>query len=148
VCDGNGRGEGRPVTCTRSALKRAMQHRYRHVATASWWKERNLIPPTIEAAATPGKSCERESRRERSRLHWEGCSLPTTPPQDCPFRRRYAATHSSSLFRPRLHRPAPRHLKHNRQQAPSQSVQAPNVNNSFLNDMLTVVTTVFKQIMT
>jgi hypothetical protein len=73
-------------------------------------EERNLIPPTTEAAATPGKSCERENRRQRPRLHREGCSLPTTPPQDYPSRQRYAATHStnsSSLIRPRLHRPAP-----------------------------------------
>jgi hypothetical protein len=75
----------------------------------NWWKERNLIPQTIEAAATPGTRCDRESRRERPRLHREGCSLPTTPPQDYPSRPRCAATHSnsSSLNRPRLQMPAP-----------------------------------------
>jgi hypothetical protein len=43
------------VACTRNARKRAMQHRYRHAAAASWWTERNFIPPTIEAAATQGR---------------------------------------------------------------------------------------------
>jgi hypothetical protein len=38
--------------------------------------------------------------------------------------------------------------KHNQQQVPSQSVQAPNVNSSSLNDMLKVVATVFQQILT
>jgi hypothetical protein len=80
------------VTCTRNARKRAIQHRYRHAATASWWTERNLIPPTIEAAATPGTRCERESCGELPRLQREGCSLPATPPQDYPSRRCYAAT--------------------------------------------------------
>jgi hypothetical protein len=42
---------------------------------------------------------------------------------------------------------APPPLRHN-QQVPSQSVQAPNVNNSFLNEMFKVVATVFQQIMT
>jgi hypothetical protein len=48
------------VTCTRNAQKRAIHHRYRHAATAGWWTERNLIPPTIEAEATER---ERKSRR-------------------------------------------------------------------------------------
>jgi hypothetical protein len=38
------------VTWTRSAWKRAVQHRYGHAATASWWTERNLILPHVEAA--------------------------------------------------------------------------------------------------
>jgi hypothetical protein len=42
---------------------------------------------------------------------------------------------------------APPPLRHN-QQVQSQSVQAPNVNNSSLNDMFKIVTTVFQQIMT
>jgi hypothetical protein len=81
----------RAVTCTRNAQKRAMQHQYQHAATASWWKERNLIPPSIEAAATPGKRCERESRRV-PKTTTRRASLPATPPQDYPSRRRYAAT--------------------------------------------------------
>jgi hypothetical protein len=109
-----------------------MQHRCRHAATAT---DRNLIPPTIEAAATPGTRCERESRRERPSLHRERCSLPTTTPLDYPSRRRCASTHgnSSSLIPLRLHRPAPPPLRHN--QVPSQSVQAAKVNTSPLNDM-------------
>jgi hypothetical protein len=39
-------------------------------------------------------------------------------------------------------------LRHNQQQIPNQSVQAPNVNNSSLIDMFKVVTTLFQQIMT
>jgi hypothetical protein len=39
-------------------------------------------------------------------------------------------------------------LRHNQQQVPSQSVQAPNANSSFLNDMFTVAATIFRQIMT
>jgi hypothetical protein len=136
-----------PVTCTRSARKRTLQRRYRHAATASWWTERNLIPPTIEAAATPGTRCESECRREGPRLHREGCSLQTTPPLDSSSRRRCAATHSNGPIRFRLHRPAPPPLRHNQQQVPSQSVQAPNVNSSSLNYMFKVVTTVLLQIM-
>jgi hypothetical protein len=52
------------VTCTRSAQKRATQHRSRLAATASCWTKRNLIPPAIEAAGTPRKRCGTESRRE------------------------------------------------------------------------------------
>jgi hypothetical protein len=74
------------VTCTWSARKRAIQHPYRHPATAGWGTERNLIPPTVEAAGTPRKKCDRESRRERPRIQREGCSLPATPPQDHPSR--------------------------------------------------------------
>jgi hypothetical protein len=95
------------VTCTRNAHKRAKQHQYRHTAIANWWTERNLIHPSIEVSATPGKRCGRESSSQLPRLHPEGCSLPATPLQDYPSRRCYAATHSnsSSLSRPRLHRP-------------------------------------------
>jgi hypothetical protein len=39
-------------------------------------------------------------------------------------------------------------LRHNQQQVPSQSVQAPNANSSALNDMFTIVATIFQQIMT
>jgi hypothetical protein len=39
-------------------------------------------------------------------------------------------------------------LRHNQQQVPMQSVQAPNANSSSLNDILNVVGTVFQQIMT
>jgi hypothetical protein len=89
--------------------------RYRHAATASWRTERSFIPPTIEAAGTPGKRGEIESRRERPSLHREGRSLPPIPQLVFPPRR-----HS----RPHLHRPAPPPLRHN-QQVPSQSVQTP-----------------------
>jgi hypothetical protein len=39
-------------------------------------------------------------------------------------------------------------LRHIRQQATSQSVQAPNANSSSLNDMFKVVAAIFQQIMT
>jgi hypothetical protein len=39
-------------------------------------------------------------------------------------------------------------LRHNQQQVPSQSAQAPNVKNVSLNDMFKVVATVFQKIMT
>jgi hypothetical protein len=42
--------------------------------------------------------------------------------------------------------PAP--LRHNQHQVQSQSVQAPNMNSSSLNDMFKVVATIFQQIMT
>jgi hypothetical protein len=39
-------------------------------------------------------------------------------------------------------------VRHNQQQVPSQSVQAPDANNSSLNDMFIVVAKAFQQIMT
>jgi hypothetical protein len=57
-------------------------------------------------------------------------------------------SNSSSLNSPQLHTPAPLPLGHNQQQVPSQSVQAPNANNSSLNDMFKVVAKIFQQIMT
>lgn len=79
--------------------------------TASLWKEGNLSPLTIKAAGMPGKRCERQSGRERPRQQCEGCSLPTTLPQDFPSWRCYAATHrnSGSLSHPKLNRPATPH---------------------------------------
>jgi hypothetical protein len=141
------------ATCAKSAWKRAAQHRYGHAGTASWWTERNLILPYVEAAGTPEKRCERESRREHLSIHPECCSLPTTPPQVFPQWWHCAATHdkSSSLSRvsrPHLHRPAPPPLKHNPHQVPSQSVQAPNANSSPVNDMYKVVARIFQRIMT
>jgi hypothetical protein len=62
------------VTCSRSARKRAKQHRYRHPATASWWTERNLIPQTIEAAATPGRDAK-EKVAESARDYIGRCVL-------------------------------------------------------------------------
>jgi hypothetical protein len=83
-------------------------------------------------------------------------SSHTTP--ELPFAAVYAATHSNSrsLGRPQLHRPAtlqweklvPPPLRHNQQQVPGQSVQAPNANSSSVNDMFTVVATIFQQIVT
>jgi hypothetical protein len=81
------------ATRTSSARKRVLQHRQRHAATASWWSERNLIPPNIEAAGTPRKRCERESRRERPRQHREERSLATTPPLI-----NYSASESEVLY--------------------------------------------------
>jgi hypothetical protein len=47
------------VTCTRNAGKRTLEeHRYRYAATAGWWTERNLTPPTIEAAETQGRDAK------------------------------------------------------------------------------------------
>jgi hypothetical protein len=140
--------------CTRDARKRAIQHWYWHAATESQWTERNLTPPTIDAAGTPRKRCEGESFRERPSLQREECSLPATPPQNYPSRRHYAATHSnsSSLKRPQLHRPAPPQwekweplpLRRNQHKVPSQSVQAPNVNSSYAKETLKVVATIFQ----
>jgi hypothetical protein len=58
------------VTCTRNARKRAIHQRYQLATTASWWTERNLIPPTIEAACSTRKVglSLSESRRERPRI--------------------------------------------------------------------------------
>jgi hypothetical protein len=39
--------------------KGEVQHPYQHAATASWWTEKNLIPPNIEAAGTSRKRSER-----------------------------------------------------------------------------------------
>jgi hypothetical protein len=61
------------VTNTRSALKRAMQHPYRYAATASWWMERFLIPPTFKVAAMPGPA--KESCRVREII------IPPSPPK-------------------------------------------------------------------
>jgi hypothetical protein len=43
---------------------------------------------------------------------------------------------------------APSPLRHNQQQVPSHSVQAPNANSSSVNNMFKVVTVIFQQIMT
>jgi hypothetical protein len=56
-------------------------------------------------------------------------------------------SNSLNLSSSQLHRPGPSPLRHN-QQAPRQSVQAPNANSSSLNNMFTVVATIFQQIMT
>jgi hypothetical protein len=109
-----------------------------NIAAASWWMERNLIPPTIKAAATSGMRYERESHRECPRLHQEECSLPSTPPLDCPSW--WCCTTTNS--------PALPPMRHNHQQVPSQSVQTPNVNSSSLNYMFKVVAVIFQQIMT
>jgi hypothetical protein len=52
------------VTCTRNDGEREIQHRYQHAATASWWTERNLIPPTTEAAVKPRKEKVAESPQD------------------------------------------------------------------------------------
>jgi hypothetical protein len=59
------------VTYAGDARKKEMQYRYRHAASTNWWMERNLTPPTIEAAGTSRKRGERESCRERPQIHRE-----------------------------------------------------------------------------
>jgi hypothetical protein len=60
------------VTCIMNFRKMAIHHQYRHAATAIRWTEGNLIPLTVEAAGTPRKRRERESRRESPRLQRKG----------------------------------------------------------------------------
>jgi hypothetical protein len=96
------------VTCTRSAWKRAIWHRYRHAASASLWTERNVIPLNYRAC----RHAREEMRKRKSQTApnttsgMVSSSSPTTP--GLPFWWCYAATHSnsSSLSRPQLHRPA------------------------------------------
>jgi hypothetical protein len=87
------------VICRRNARKRAIQHRYGHAATASWWTERNL-----------NRGC-RHAKEEMWKRKWQRAPKTTTatPPQDYTSRRCYATTHnsSSSLSCLQLHRPAP-----------------------------------------
>jgi hypothetical protein len=96
-------------------------------------------------------TCKRESHRERPGLHREGCSLTTTPPQDCPSPRGCAGTAAASSapvtqachFIGQLR--AALALRHHQQQTQSQSLQTSNVNSSSLN-LFEVVTTAFQQI--
>jgi hypothetical protein len=73
------------ATCTRSVQRRGTHLQHRHAATASWRKEKKLIPPTIRAADTR-RNCVKESRREHPGLQLEECSLLISPPQVCPSR--------------------------------------------------------------
>jgi hypothetical protein len=90
-------------------------------------------------------NCKLVDGEEPHPSNYRGCRQRPTPrttatsPQDYPFRWWYAATHSNScsLSRLILGRPAPPALRHN-QQVPSQSVEAPNVNSSSLNEMFKV----------
>jgi hypothetical protein len=84
-----------PVACGAGAatytkrIRRRWKHlQQRHAATASWRKERKLIPLIIGAAAMRRRKCSKVNRREHPRLRREGCSLPTSVPQVCPSRRR------------------------------------------------------------
>jgi hypothetical protein len=43
---------------------------------------------------------------------------------------------------------APTPLRHDQQQVPSQSIQASNANSSYVNNVFTVIGTIFQQIMT
>jgi hypothetical protein len=75
-------------TCTKSVQKRRTLRPHQHAATASYWKEKNHIPPTIGAAGTQRKSCLRRNLRELSKLHREGCSPQTALHQVSLSRRR------------------------------------------------------------
>jgi hypothetical protein len=117
--------------------------------------ERGHILPTIEAAGTPRKRCERESCRERPRLKWEKRSFPTTPSADCP--RWHLCISTQQHHQPPVAQAcpltvgeiyAPPLLGQNQQQVPGQSIQASNANISSVKDMFKLVTIVFHQIMT
>jgi hypothetical protein len=79
-------------------------------------------------------------------------SLPTTPPLDCLLQRHSSATHSNSsgLSCPYSHRPAPPQWEKwvptslEAQPSTCQSVWTPNVNSSSLNNLFSVVVTVFQ----
>jgi hypothetical protein len=135
-------------------------HRYRHATTASWWAQRNFIPPTTEAAGIPRKRCERENRRERPGLQREGVLFQPHQPGTI-FRCCGAQTHTAAaaaaasavlsftgLPRQSGKNEWPPALRHNQQQLPGQSVQAPNADSFSLKGMFKVVATIFQQIMT
>jgi hypothetical protein len=98
------------------------------------------------------RGCRRAKEEVRKRLQWGGCSVAATPTQKYPSCWRYAAA-SATPSDTGLHRHGGRNkcpppLRHNQQQVPSQSVQAPNANSSSLSDLFTVVREIFQQIMT
>jgi hypothetical protein len=89
------------VTCTRSAQRRTTQHGYRHDAAASWWTERNLNPPTVEASAMPGK--RRRTKQQTEPMTTRGRIFPfshTTPKLS------FAAVLSGSPQQPQQPQPA------------------------------------------
>jgi hypothetical protein len=55
------------ATYTKSALRKTTLPPLQLVVTASWWRERNYIPPIIGAADTR-RSCKRRSPREHPKL--------------------------------------------------------------------------------
>jgi hypothetical protein len=88
------------ATCTRSAQKNKTLLPHQHAVTASWRRERKPIPPIIEAAYTPRRSCRRGNHREHPRLQREGCSPQTLLLQASPSRRRSeVAQHNSRGLR-------------------------------------------------
>jgi hypothetical protein len=73
------------VICTRSSRKRATHHRYLHAATASWWTERNLIPPTIEAAGTPRRDAKEKVAESAQDYNGKGVVFPPHHPRAIPY---------------------------------------------------------------
>jgi hypothetical protein len=60
------------------------------------WEGRKLTPPITGAAGTLRRRCSEGSPREHPRLQREGCSLPNSPLQVCPSRRRSEARQRNS----------------------------------------------------
>jgi hypothetical protein len=59
--------------------ERALQHWYRHAATASWWMERNHIPPTIEAAPCQGRDAKEKVTESTQDYTVKGLFQPHHP---------------------------------------------------------------------
>jgi hypothetical protein len=142
------------VTCTTSAPRKVIHLPPHHAATADWRKEKNAIPPITGAADTRRRRCRRRSRREHPKLQRGGCSLPTSPLQACPPRRRSEAEQEQQ--QPQSHQGAgpatmeprvPEALPQHEQLTTGQSLRATNVNSLHLDKMLRVVVAVVQQIM-
>jgi hypothetical protein len=81
---------------TRSAQKKKTLLPHQHAVTASWRRERKQIPPVIEAADTPRRSCRRGNYREHPRLQRERCFPQTLLLQAFPSRRHSEIAHHNS----------------------------------------------------
>jgi hypothetical protein len=127
-------GEG-AVTCTGSVPRKGIHLPPQHAATAGWRKEQN--PSRQLSGLQTHEGDVEKSRRGHPGLQREGCSLPTTPLQACPSRRRSqvgqrnsrASNTSGGSGRSR-HNAAqvPVALPQHEQQTTGQSVRVPNVN--------------------
>jgi hypothetical protein len=83
-------------TCTKCVLKGKTPRPLQNAATASCWKARNHIPPTIEAAGTRRWSCRRGNYGELPKPQREGRSPLILRHQMSPSRRRSEAVQYNS----------------------------------------------------
>jgi hypothetical protein len=129
------------VTSTRSARSRPLQHRYGHAATASWWTERNLIVPHVEAADTLRNRRGKKVEESAHDCNWKGVLVQPHCPRAIlrgGVTQQHTATAVASAAVSCTGRP------------PSLEAQPASTKavSSSLSDMSTVVSTIFQQIIT